>query len=198
MMEQGAQQQIAAAWEALPNPRTLGAENFLDVLGVRTRLPNFFGFEQNRLDGVIPNYMPFAQPSLLRALFQVPLALRRNGRLFRHLIRSQRASLAGYPLVKGGVSYPFRLPTAPAYAWTKLKTRLGQGYTDPLRLRFLETLKPFALDAVHAQAARTYPAYDHARLTRLVEAFYDGRTDLAVQVDWWLAFEMWRRVLGGV
>ena len=142
--------------------------------------------------------MPFAQPSLLRALFQMPLSLRRNGRLFRRLIRSQRASLARYPLVKGGVAYPFQLPTAPAYLWTKLKTRLGQGYTDTVRLRFLETLKPFALDAVHSQAVRTYPAYDHARLARLVEEFYQGRSDLASEVDWWLAFEMWRRTLGSV
>ncbi len=197
-MERGAQQQIAALWQALPDPHAIGEENFLDLLGVQTRLPNFFGFEQNRLDGVIQNYMPFAQPSLLRALFQTPLSLRRNGRLFRRLIRSRRASLARYPLVKGGVTYPFRLPTAPAYVWTKLKTRLGHGFTDTTRLRFLETVKPFALDTVHSQATRAYAAYDHARLTRLVEGFYQGRSDLASEVDWWLAFEMWRRTLGSV
>ena len=197
-MERGAQLQIDALWQALPKPRAIGEENFLDLLGVRTRLPNFFGFEQNRLDGVIQNYMPFAQPSLLRALFQTPLSLRRNGRLFRRLIRSRRASLARYPLIKGKVTYPFRLPTVPAYVWTKLKTRLGRSYTDTTRLRFLETVKPFALDTVHSQAVRDYPAYDHARLTRLVEDFYRGRLELAAPVDWWLAFEMWRRVLGGV
>ena len=194
----GAQQQIDALWQALPDLHSIGEENFIDLLGVMTRLPNFFGFEQNRLDGVIQNYMPFAQPSLLRALFQTPLGLRRNGWLFRRLIRSQRASLARYPLVKGGVTYPFRMSTAPAYVWAKLKTRLGQGYTDTTRLRFLETVKPFALDAVHSQEVRTYPAYDHDRLTRLVEGFYQGQSDLAAEVDWWLAFEMWRRVLGGV
>lgn len=196
-MARGARQQIAALWQALPDPRAIGEENFLDVLGVQMRLPNFFGFEQNRLDGVIQNYMPFAQPSLLRALFQTPLSLRRNGRLFRRLIRARRASLARYPLVKGGVTYPFRLPSLPAYGWTKIKTRLGRTYTDTTRLRFLDTIKPFARDAVHTQAVRTYPAYDHARLVRLVEGFYQGRSDLAAQVDWWLAFEMWRRVLVG-
>ncbi len=194
-MEQGAQQQIAALWETLPAPDAIGEENFLDVLGVRTRLPNFFGFEQNRLDAVIQNYMPFAQPSLLKAVFHTPLSLRRNGRLFRQLIRARRASLARYPLIKNGIRYPFRLPTLPAYAWTTFKKHLGLGYADPTRLRFLETLKPFILDAVHTQDVRTYPAYDHARLLRLIEAFYNGKTNLATQVDWWLAFEMWRRCL---
>ena len=196
-MKQGAKQQIAALWKALPAPDMIGEENFVDVLGVRTRLPNFFGFEQNRLDGVIQNFMPFAQPSLLQAVFHTPLSLRRNGRLFRQLIRSRRASLARYPLVKGSISYPFGLPTLPAYAWTTAKKHLGLSYTDPLRLRFLEILKPFALDAVHSQDVRAYPAYDTARLTRIVEAYYNGKTNLATAVDWWLAFEMWRRVLRG-
>ena len=67
---------------------------------------------------------------------------------------------------------------------------------DPTRLRFLATVKPYVLDAVHSQDVRTYPAYDHARLLRLVEDFYKGKTNLATQVDWWLAFEMWRQALG--
>ncbi len=194
-MTQGAQQQIAALWETLPPLDVIGEENFLDLLGVRTRLPNFFGFEQNRLDGIIQNFMPFAQPSLLQTVFHTPLALRRNGRLFRLLIRARRPSLARYPLVKNGIRYPFRLPTVPAYAWTTLKKTLGLGYADPTRLRFLDTVKPFVLDAVHSHDVRTYAAYNHARLLRLVEGFYNGKTNLAPQIDWWLAFEMWRRVL---
>ncbi len=194
-MEQGAEQQIATLWETLPPPKAIGVENFVDLLGVRTRLPNFFGFEQNRLDAIIQNYMPFAQPSLLQAVFHTPLSLRRNGRLFRQHIRAQRKSLTRYPLIKGTTAYPFRLRTVPAYAWTSLKKRLNGTYTDSTRLQFLETIKPFALDALHSQTVRTYPAYDHAKLTALIEGYYNGQTELAGQVDWWLAFEMWRRVL---
>jgi len=196
-MENGARQQLALLWQRLPAPATLGAENFVDVLGVQTRLPNFFGFEQNRLDGVIQNYMPFAQPSVLKAVFRIPLSLRRNGRLFRRLIRRQRASLARYPLVKGSLPYPFFFPTLPAYGWTTFKAHVGQRYTNPTRVDFLETLKPFALDTVHSEPVRTYLAYDHTRLVRLVESYYNGQPALAAPVDWWLAFEMWRRVLSG-
>ncbi len=194
-MERGARRQIEALWRAMPIPQTLGVENFLDVLRVRTVLPNFYGFEQNRLDGVIQNYMPFAQPSLLRAVFRVPVSLRRGGRLVRRLIRSRRASLTRYPLVKSGVTHPFGLPPLAAYLWSAAKRRLGRGYTDRTRLRFLETVQAFVLDAVHAQDVQTYPAYDAARLVRLVEDFYAGNEALAAKVDWWLAFEMWRRAL---
>ncbi|MFQ5569274.1 MAG: hypothetical protein ACE5G0_06340, partial [Rhodothermales bacterium] len=195
-MERGARQQIAALWQTLPDPQTIGEDSFLDLLGLRTRLPNFFGFEQNRLDGLILNYMPFAQPSLLRAVFQIPVSLRRGGRLFRRLIRSREESLARYPLVKNGISYPFRLSTLPAHAWTSLKKRLGHGYRDQQRLDFLEQVRTYALDAVHSTSVRTYPAFDHRQLVQLVEGYYNGRRELAAQVDWWLAFDMWRRVIG--
>ncbi len=194
-MERGFRRQIETAWQTPPGPLEIGDENFLDLLGVRTRLPNFFGYEQSRLDGVLPNYMPFAQPALLRAAFLTPLALRRDGRLFRRLILARRPSLARYPLVTGGVTYPFGLSTAATFVWTRVKRRLGGAFTDPARLRFLERLKPFALDALHSQAVRSYAAYDQGKLARLVEGFYGGAEDLAGAVDWWLAFELWRRAL---
>ncbi|HMB89322.1 MAG TPA: asparagine synthase-related protein, partial [Rhodothermales bacterium] len=159
-MDQGFREEVASMWQAMPSPQTIGDENFLDLLRVRTVLPNFYGYEQNRLDGVIQNYMPFAQPALLRAVFQVPLSLRRKGRLVRQLIRTHHAALARYPLVKGGLTHPFWLPAFPAAVWTKLHTRMGHGYTNPTRRDFLETVKPFVLDAVHLQEVRAYAGYD--------------------------------------
>ena len=194
-MEQGFHEEVATLWQAMPAPQSIGVENFLDLLRVRTVLPNFYGYEQNRLDSVIQNYMPFAQPALLRAVFQLPLSLRRKGRLVRRLIRTRQASLTRYPLVKGGLTHPFWLPALPAAAWTKLRTRLGHGYTNPTRRDFLETVKAFALDAVHSQEVRTYAGYDTPRLTEIVEGYYAGKTEHAATVDWWLAFEMWRRTL---
>lgn len=195
VMEQGFLEEVASLWFSLPAPQTMGEENFLDLIRVRTVLPNFYGYEQSRLDGVIQNYMPFAQPALLRAVFLLPLTLRRKGRLVRQLIRSRQPSLTRYPLVKGGLTHPFGLPALPAAAWTKLRTRMGHGYTNPTRRDFLEKLKTFTLDAVHSQDVRTYAGYDAARLAHKVEGYYAGQTEYAATVDWWLAFEMWRRTL---
>ncbi|MDH3193959.1 MAG: hypothetical protein OEM40_06545, partial [Acidimicrobiia bacterium] len=174
------------------------AENFLDLVGVRTRLPNFFGFEQNRLDGLIQNYMPLAQPSLLAAVFRLPLSLRRNGRLVRRIVRSRNPRLTHYPLVKGGVTYPYRLPTVPAFAWTALKSRAGRGYVDLRRLKFLNVVKPFVLDTIYSQDVLESSLYDVSRLRRRIECFFGGRTEFASEVDWWLAFEMWRQSLGNI
>ncbi|QXD15698.1 hypothetical protein GQ464_001775 [Rhodocaloribacter litoris] len=191
-MEAGALRQLAATWHTLPPAETLGPEAFLDLLGVRTRLPNFFGFEQNRLDALLPGYMPFAQPSLLRAVFQIPLRLRKNGRLFRRLIRDAAPALTRYPLVKGDQPYPFSLPTVPAILWTRARARLRPGPGDPVRRAFLDVMRPFALEAA-LEASRHFPAYDARKLQVLVESYYAGKEHLAGAVDWWLAFEVWRR-----
>lgn len=193
-LEAGLVRDVGRLWAALP--AGIGAEAAADLAGVRARLPFFFGPEQARLDAQAVAFMPFAQPSVLAALFQVPLAQRRNGRLLRRLIRARAPALARVPLVKGGYSYPFALPTLAAFAWTALHARLAPPPPDATRAAFLERLRPFALDAVHSQAVAQHPLYDGPRLQALVAAYYAGETRLAGAVDWWLAFEVWRRAVG--
>ncbi len=192
-MTGGALEDIACLRDRLP--QKLDAENAVDLIGVRTRLPNFFGLEQSRLDGQAACFMPFAQPSVLRALFQLPLALRRNGRLFKKLIRTRRPSLARYPLIKGTTSYPFHFSTLGAQLLGRIKKKAGFAYRDPRPQAFLQAVKPWALDLVHSDGVRTYAAYDRVKLERVVLGYYQGNTAMAGALDWWLAFETWRRTL---
>ena len=191
LMETGTHGQIDALWSALP--RYLGREDSVDLAGIRSRLPNFFGLEQQRLDGIVECFMPFAQPSVLRSIFRLPLPLRRSGRLFRKLIRRERPSLARYRLVKDTTSYPFRLAGPGATLFTRASKRLGSRYRDSSRLAFLRVLKPFVMDTLHSQAVRTYGPYDVPAITAAVDGLYGGQTGLAASVDWWLSFEIWRQ-----
>jgi len=194
IMQKGVETQIAGLLEQMP-PRELDAANFLELFAIRTRLANAYSFEQARMDGECVSYMPFAQPSVLNALFKTPVAMRKNGRLFRQLIRRHFPPLAYYPLVKSGVVYPFAFTTVPAWAWTKLKTRLGQKYCDATAVTFLHKIAAEVQDLVHSDAVKSYPAYDYSFIRNTVEKFYGGQTELAPQVHWWLAFEMWRRAV---
>ncbi len=189
----GACHEIERLWDGMPAVDKTGEENFLDLLGVRTRLPNFFGFAQDLLDEQVVNFMPFAQPSVLQAVFRTALKERRNGRLFRDIIRRRRPALARYPLVKGALTYPFRLPTLPAFAWTKAKGLFSPEALDRRRPVFLERMRPYALDTVHS--ASLPACYDREKLTTLVEGYYAGEEGKAAAVDWWLAFEVWRASL---
>ena len=194
-MREGAEQQIFDLCQALPDAAAVGVGNVLDIIGVRTRLPNFFGFEQNRLDAIVQNYMPFAQPTVLSAVFRLPLSLRRNARLARRLIAERRPALVRYPLVKGGTTYPYILAAVPSYLWVKGKSLAGRAYNDRIRIGFLDRLRSYALDTVHSNSVRSCALYDVEVLKNIVQGFYGGRTELASQVDWWLAFEVWRQTV---
>ncbi len=195
MMEEGVALQLEGVLEDMPPMEELGEGNFLDILAIRTRVPNWGSPEQARLDSTVLNYMPFVQPSLLNLAFSLPVSRRANGRIFRRLINSVHPSLSRYPLSKAGTTYPFKLNTVEAWAWTKVKSRLGRPYQDTLRHRVLERVKPFVLDTLDSSDVRTYGAYDREYVSSMVREYYSGNLQRANTVDWWLTFELWRTSL---
>jgi len=134
--------------------------------------------------------MPFAQSSCLQGLFEIPLRWRRNGRLFKRVIRKNCPDLTRYPLVKNRATYPFYLSGTLAWIWTKIKSQF-----DPSVIQFLFVLKEFIQDIVHSPDVKSYAPYDYPAIVHLVSQFYAGRKELAPEVDWWLTFELWRRTI---
>ena len=191
-MEAGAIRQTVEAWQSMPSIQDFGLENALDLFSIRTRLPNFYGYEQSRLDAQILNYMPFAQPRVLHTLFGIPIEVRKNGRLFRELIKQRQPALRKLPLVKGDHTYPYLLPSLTAAAWTKFKSLLSAPQ-DPFCDVFLNSIKEFALDSVHASAVQQSSFYDAPRVTKQITEYYNGDKNKAGFVDWWLTFEIWRQ-----
>ncbi|MCY4204347.1 MAG: hypothetical protein OXE92_01325 [Bacteroidetes bacterium] len=193
IMAHGAAEQFNTAWHELPKSMTMADK--ADLLSVHSRLPNFFGLEQNYLDQVCVSYMPYAQPSVLRALFQVPLRLRWNGRLLRRLILQHAPSLSKLPLVKGTVQYPFRLGTISSFAYTHLMKRIGKNYHDPRPQAFIHHMEEFVLDTLRSDSVRNYTPYDQTKLRLMADSLASGDTRYVGQLDWWLAFDTWRRIL---
>lgn len=172
----------------------LGLENVVDLMTVRTRLSNFYGFEQVRLDSQVQNYMPFAHPRLLDAVFSIPSRRRRGGRISRRIIASNAPRLRRYPLVKSDVSYPYGLPSLLSAVAVKLSRRFGETNDPPDRTLVLTQLKDYVMDRIASADVRNDDAYDHATLASLADAYYrDG--NFAIQLDWWLAFDFWRRAV---
>ncbi len=192
LMEEGAVAQIQSAWEGMPRPEVIGIENFLDLLIVRYRYPNFDGFEQARMDEEIVSYMPFVQPSVVRLALNLPLKVRRNRRLHKQLIERHCPGLARWPLVKENVTYPYGLSAASAWAWTAAKRRAGMHYKDPTPVRLLLHVREFVMDLVRSQTVRDYAPYRSADIIHMADAFYGGKKELARELDWWLGFELWR------
>lgn len=193
IMTDGAEDEFNSCWQRLPASMTTADK--ADLLSVQSRLPNFFGHEQNYLDNVCVSYMPYAQPSVLRALFQVPLRLRWHGRLLRKLVRQHAVALTDQPLVKGTVRYPFRLGTVSSLAYTRAKKKLGLAYRDPRPRDFINHLREFLLDTLHSASVQDCDAYDQTKLHLMADSFAGGDTSYIGQLDWWLAFEAWRSML---
>ncbi len=193
-MEMGARRDFAACLSELPDSTRHGIETALDVLNVRTRLPNFFGYEQARLDEIVQSFMPFAHPLAVDAALQVPSARRKSGRTARRIISRRAPQLRRYPLVKGGIEYPYGLPTAAAALWVMMKKKVGSAADSADRTFVLVALKEFILDRIHSADVQNHPAYDRIGLTNMAEAYYT-RGDGGAQVDWWLAFDLWREAV---
>ena len=198
-MRRGVVRQTEKLWANLPAPSSVGEENFLDLVVVSTAMPGGIGQGLLYADAHVPVVFPFAQPSVVEAVFRTPPALRRRSRLVRRLIRQHAPALASYPLVRSytpRTTYPYLFNTLGAGLWARGRKVFGKAYHDWSVAFFLYYLREPVLALLHTEGVKTFAAYDHPRLVRDVEAFYDGSPHLAPVVDDWLAFELWRR--GGV
>jgi hypothetical protein len=194
-MTAGARRELADVWHAMPPAKEIGAENFVDLLSIRTRVANNGAPAQQWIDSQIVNYMPYAQPSFLREVFRTALRERRNGRLHRKLIRDVRPSLTSYPLTKEGVLYPYSLGTVPGWICRATMRAVGKKWVDDSPHTFLHHIREYVQDVAHSDIVRTCSLYDYRKVRHDVDSYYAGSSQLVETVDWWLAFELWRRSL---
>lgn len=190
-LERGAVEDMTTLLHEVAGWLNLGLENTVDLMNVRTGLPNLFGYEQARLDGLVQNFMPFAHPRVLDAVFAISPRRRRRGRIARRIIAANGPRLRRYPLVKSDLSYPYGLPRFASAVLVKLARRFGSTAQAADRALVLGQLREFLLDRLRSTAVRNHEAYDQRALERLAEDYYrDGSG--GAQLDWWLAFDLWR------
>jgi hypothetical protein len=193
LMKEGFQRQITSVFDEMPDPEHFGVENFIDLLAVRTRFPNWGGAEQARLDGIVMNYMPLAQPSLINCMFGLRLRHRKNGSLYKSIVKKYRPALARIPLAKSGVTYPFFMGLMGSHGLVRMKHVLFGNPSNSFAIAALRVVKENVFDLAHGSTVREYPPYNHGAILRTVEHFYKGEPEYAEQLAWWLAFELWRQ-----
>jgi len=197
IMKESALEKIRMLREDLPSVSSVGLAHWLDLFIIRTGFPNTTNLEQSRSDAELVNYMPFAQPSLLRKLFDVPISERNNGKLFSRMVKQNYKRLATYRRVKNGVVLPFELSTIASRLFINLNSKLGRSYSDTSAARFLESLADFVQDTAHSAAVKNFEYYDYPQILKIVNGFYSGNKSLSHELDWWLAFEIFRQVVYG-
>lgn len=194
-MEEGVHNEISNMLNTMPDLNEIGLENYLDLWSIRTRIPNFGSDEQARLDKQIVNYMPFAQVSFVDSVFTMPISMRKNGTLFRKIIKTSYPSLRKYPLVKNGTTYPFLLSTKSSWIYTKIKSKIGYTYSENPLDPFLESMKEYIFDTLLSKNVKEYPAYDYQNIHNSIIDYYNGNQSSKNEILWWLTFDLWRKTI---
>ena len=192
-MEDGCLKDVKNLFEVLPSIERIGRGKFVDLIAIKFRFPNYFGPEQNRLNKRIISYMPFSQVSVIEQAFNLPSSIKRNSRLFYNLISENKPILKEFPLVKNGITYPYGLSTLSAFIYTNLKKRITPPKVINPAYLFYQGLKEYINELVLSAEVRNFAFYDHRKLTKVVDLYYNGDNSVQHQLDWWFTFELWRR-----
>lgn len=206
-MHESALLAVRLLFETMPRERDIGLEGFLDLLAVRTQLPAGYAAHQNLLGHLASGYSPFAQQSVLRAAFGLPLHARRNSRAVFDIIRQTFPDAARIPLVANDTRYRFGASTFGA----QLCTRIRRRYSHYARARHdvLATVEAAVREMASSADVRSVDLYNMPRVDAAMDRFYAAvergsveeivrsRSDDAALIDGWLTFELWRQAASG-
>jgi hypothetical protein len=193
IMMSGAMNELDSFIHSLPSPVEIGVDNFLDHWAATVLIPNIACDEQARIDEYVLNYMPFSQPDFINSILRIPPNERKSNRFFKKIIADVRPSLSKFPLVKNNIQYPYQLSTLQMRVWLKIQPFFGNTFVDQTPFLFLETIKDYILDILHSQSVKEYSHYNFKKISSSVERYYKGQKHLAGEVNWWIAFEVWRQ-----
>jgi hypothetical protein len=197
IMREGVAEQIGDIFNILPEADEIGIENWLDLFTIKSRLENFFAPEQARLDNLVTSYMPFAQLSLLNDILNLPLAEKKNNKLFKKIIIDKSPALAKYKLVMGNIYYPFRFSTFQKRLYSKLNFQFIKTSGEKELDKFLLGKKEFIMDSLLSAPVKSYSPYNYEEISEKVNSYYNGNGRDGDYVNWFLTFEVFRQIMGG-
>ncbi|MEW6195403.1 MAG: asparagine synthase-related protein [Bacteroidota bacterium] len=199
IMLNGCKEQLENIYGEIPSITAIGIENWLDIFAVKTRLPNYYGHEQSRIDSFVTSFMPFAQFSLLQSLSAVLLELRKDGRLFKKIINDNNRKLSKYELVKGSTTHPYFLNTFQARLWSLVSNKLnGHNHQVNQSQFFLSHIKEYVNDIVHSKPVKECSFYNYKNIQKIYSDYKSGSVNAAQELDWFLSFEIFRQSIYSV
>ncbi|MGE5846602.1 MAG: hypothetical protein ACM34O_07750, partial [Ignavibacteria bacterium] len=194
LMEHEALHHISNLLDKMPDPENIDAENWIDILMIKFSLPNFTGPSQTLLDSMAVAYMPYIQYSLLGDSFRLSPRKKRNGKIFKDLLKKSEYKLNRYNLVKNSIYYPYYANSLAKRLILIAKRTLGVYYKENAGEQLLHTMKDYILDTINSSEFKHFDYYDHSKIIRMVNSFYKGDQSLATWINWWLTFDLWRAI----
>jgi len=195
LMEQGIEGQLDDLFKIIPHPKLIGVKNWIDFFALYTRLPNYIGHEQSRIDNYVLGFMPFVQPSLIKLLFNIPLSRRKNGSLFRNLIKANEPSLTKYPLAKGDVLIPYSASSISARFIFKIKNRLGINYSNESYKNLYSVLNDFIFDTLSSESVKNNSVLDQKKVNMILRRSFNNNENYSEELGWLLSYVIFQEII---
>jgi hypothetical protein len=192
-MQRGTVNQLEDLFQTLPDPSQIGSAEWIDLFSIRCRLANYYATEQARVDQFVVSFMPLVQKDILNLLFGITDEEKKNGRLFKQLIKQNSTQLTQIPLVKGNITHSFNASSISARLHSRIKNKLGLSYQNKRRIEFQNSLREFIGDVLQSTEVRCVEFYDRKKLDRLANNFSSKNNNYNSEIDWFLLFELFRQ-----
>lgn len=185
--------QLEELFGSIPSIEDVGVVNWVDLLAIKTRLPNFYCHEQSKTDEITLNYMVFAQTSLINNFLNVEEKSRTNAKYLKKIIRTNNKKLTKYPLAKTDVVYPYVFGSKMSRLQSKIFRQLNLTFPDTTRDKLFDIVQEYILDLLNSSDTKNYTYYDKKKVNNLEKEFFIRNKKIYSEIDWWLSFELFRR-----
>lgn len=178
----------------MPAINEFGPDNWIDLLNTRYFKPLNGTIAQSRIDKYLMNFMPFAQPSLLKKVFNLDERKRRSEVLNKKILMENKY-LTKCPIVKYDTIIPFTLNLYSAYIKAMINRKFTSYPAPNLDIELLDRISDFVQDRVNSKAVIDYPYYDIKKIRFMINEYYNGNKMYARQLNWWLSYDIWREII---
>ncbi|MCB9258259.1 MAG: hypothetical protein H6612_02815 [Ignavibacteriales bacterium] len=184
---------ISTIKNIMPKVTEENINDWLDLFSIIYKIPNIFSPLQAFADSISVDYIPFVQKDILELNFGISVNQRKNGKLFKEIIKRNSKELSNFPLVKNNVKYPFYFGSIAQRFVLKINNKFGKIYNSRIDQQLLFLLKDYIYDQINSNDFNNFEYYDKQKIKYLVDQFYNGNFSLAFKLNWFLSFEMWRK-----
>ncbi|MCD4818181.1 MAG: hypothetical protein K8S23_05785 [Candidatus Cloacimonetes bacterium] len=179
-------------YNSMPNPQKIGVENWIDLMYIRTKTPNLAAVNQNYMDSLCENYMPFAQPDILNLLLSIPVYLKKNSMINKAIFAKFAPDLTKIPMEEYGFIIPFGYNHYRDYIYKKFISILKKPYQNQQRYQILYTLKEYFFDIVESDIVRNSNIIDQNKIRKILHKYYNkNEKSYADTIGWWFTFNIW-------
>ena len=194
LMLEGALEHLENSLDSMPDISNYTLNEWMDLFAVRTKQPNLVGIEQARIDNLVRSYSPFVQPDFLNLIFGADTKIKKKGKLVNVIFQKNKKRLDKYPLNAGGVKIPFSYSSLSITLKRKLFSKFKNksfSYRDLL----LEQGHDYLHDLINSISFANFDFYDKNKINNIYSNFIKGEPKAIREMDWLLAFELFRKGL---